>query len=255
MIKGMRHLFIGLGVMLVVVVIIFIWQRGRYQKMPQGQMFMAEVVRLKTKDGVEVAGDYYPASGKEGVLLVHMMPVDRKSWVLFAEKLQEAGFRTLAIDLRGHGESDGGPSGYKNFSDEEHQTSRLDLERAAEFLKSKGAARLSLAGASIGANLALEYLVKHREARSVILLSPGLDYRGIKTEPLVAGMTAEQGVFLAASDDDQYSRDSVSALLRHFDQDEAHRVQIFERGGHGTNIFKAHPEFMDELVAWLKGHI
>ena len=44
---------------------------------------MSEIVKLNTKDGVEIIGDYYRAEGDKGVLLLHMMPSDRKAWVKF----------------------------------------------------------------------------------------------------------------------------------------------------------------------------
>ena len=48
---------------------------------------MSEVVNLNTKDGFEIIGDYYEADSDKGVLLLHMMPADRKSWIQFAEKV------------------------------------------------------------------------------------------------------------------------------------------------------------------------
>ena len=218
-----------------------------------------ETVHLKTQDGVEIVGDYYPPVGdiqvvngaSRGVILLHMMPSDRKSWVKFAEKLQKVGLPTLAIDLRGHGESQGGPESYKSFSDAEHQNSKLDVITAALFLRSKKVDEFHLVGASIGANLALQYLAEHPNARSAILLSPGLDYRGLKTLPLIGQVPESRGVFLVASADDQYSADTVNQLASQATFDEKHQLKIFETGGHGTAILENHPGFMDEVVEWL----
>ena len=226
---------------------------------------MNKRVELKTEDGAVIIGDYYRAESDRGVLLLHMMPSDRKSWTVFAGKLQEApvvesaafttgqaGFQVLAIDFRGHGESQGGPEGYKKFSDAEHQASCLDVEAAAEFFKSKGVAELHLVGASIGANLSLQYLAEHQDTRSAILLSPGLDYRGVITAPFMGKIRPEQGVYLAAAEDDGYSRDTVVELAKSMTQDEKRILKVFSSGGHGTRLFEAHPEFTDELVKWLK---
>ena len=60
---------------------------------------MSKVVKLDTKDGFEIIGDYYEADSDKGVLLLHMMPADRKSWTKFAEKLQANNFKVLAIDI------------------------------------------------------------------------------------------------------------------------------------------------------------
>lgn len=212
---------------------------------------MSERITLKTEDGVTLAGDYYAAPGDRGILLLHMMPVDRISWVAFAQKLQNAGFQALAIDLRGHGESEGGPAGYKTFSDAEHQGSRADLAAGAAFLKEKGVEELHLGGASIGANLALEYLLAHPEVQSAVLLSPGLEYRGIATRGLVSRVRPEQGVYGVASEDDRYSWETVQELFREVIPGNLRKTKFFKDAGHGTNIFEHEPEFMGELVEWL----
>lgn len=221
---------------------------------------MNERVEITTKDGVKIAGDYYPPVGEtpvvngasRGVILLHMMPADRKSWAGFAKKLQQAGLPTLAIDLRGHGESQGGPEGFKSFSDAEHQNSKLDVTAAALFLRSKRVDEFHLVGASIGANLALQYASEHPNARSAVLLSPGLDYRGLKIAEFMEKFPPSRGIYLVASEDDSYSRDTVNDLVSRITLDEKHQVKIFESGGHGTTIFENHPEFMDEVIQWLK---
>src|SRR3989338_5627500 len=96
-----------------------------------------ERVSLKTSDNVDIVGDYYASQRWRGILLLHMMPADRQSWSGLAIELSKAGVDVLAIDLRGHGESAGGPEGYLDFSDDEHQQSILDVEAAVDFLRSE----------------------------------------------------------------------------------------------------------------------
>ena len=138
-----------------------------------------EKVTLKTEDGLDIVGLYYLGPSSKGTLLLHMMPATKESWEEFAVKLQAEGYQVLAIDLRGHGESSGGPEGFRNFSDVDHQKSMFDIDAGIEFLEKKGAARnnLVLIGASIGANLALWSLTENKEIKMPVLLSPGLDYR------------------------------------------------------------------------------
>ena len=117
-----------------------------------------------------------------------MMPATKKSFHQLAEEFQNIGYESIAIDLRGHGESDKGPE------------SILDLEIAVDYLvKNRGAKsdKISFIGASIGANLSLQYISEHSEFKTAILLSPGLNYRGIKTEPMVKNLKAGQKVFLS----------------------------------------------------------
>lgn len=200
------------------------------------------------------------------MLLSHMMPATKKSWNDFARLLAEAEFSILAIDLLGHGESvyqtpnverqtqnnEPRTLNYKNFTDAEHQKSIFDLEAGVDFLKLKGSSEIHLVGASIGANLSLQYLAEHFAMRSAILLSPGLDYHGIKTEEFAARLHEGQSVYYAAADDDPYSAQTAKTLLQKTPEGVTKELKLFERGGHGTDMFSTHPELMGDLTVWLK---
>lgn len=241
-------IYIIIGIATIVLVLIYF--KIVFFKPATSDKNMSEVVKLNTKDGFEIIGDYYAADGDNGALLLHMMPSDRKSFVKFAEKLQANNFKVLAIDLRGHGGSQGGPDGYKKFSDAEHQASILDVETGAEFLKEKGVKNLHLVGASIGANLALKYLADNSQAKSAVLLSPGLDYRGVKTSGLLSKLKDNQAVYAVASEDDKYSSDSVKNLFEGASFSDSRMMKIFKDAGHGTTIFEKEPQFMEEIINW-----
>jgi len=224
------------------------------EPLPKDIMSKSEVVKLKTKDGVEIAGDYYSVSvpGEIGVLMLHMMPANRKSYSAFAEKIQEAGWQGLAIDFRGHGESHGGPVGYQLFKDEDHQKSILDVEAGAEFLKTKGIKKIFLVGASIGANLSLQYLAEHSDAKAAVLLSPGLNYRGVKTDESAKKVYHTKAIYLTAAKDDDYSYETVQGLYDILPKEVARELKLFDSGGHGTKLFETHPELIGTIINWLK---
>lgn len=217
-----------------------------------------ETITIKTEDGVEIIGDYYPAGSEKvpAVLLLHMMPATRKSWVDFAEKLNEAGFDAFAIDLRGHGDSlnksDGTYLNYKNFSNTEHQASIHDVEASVNFLKQKGAEKIILMGASIGANLALQYAATHHDVASAVLLSPGLDYRGVLTDHMPERFARGQAVFYAASSEDSYAAETIRKLYQETPEGVTKEEKIFDQAGHGTDMFSRELGFMDEIIKWLK---
>ncbi|MCP6720223.1 MAG: alpha/beta fold hydrolase [Patescibacteria group bacterium] len=218
-----------------------------------------EKVSLKTSDGVEIIGDYYTGLGSRGVLLLHMMPTTRVSWRGFAPKLVEHGYHALAIDLRGHGESANGPENYKSFSDKEHQASIHDVESGVQFLKEKGTVdgELVIVGASIGANLALWYASDHTEIKQIVLLSPGLNYKGIETKPLIRRLEVGQGVFFASSEDDERSNginaDMNRELHKLIPQGVEKKLVIYQAVGHGTDMFgKEKPDLESEILEWIK---
>ena len=211
--------------------------------------------KFVTSDGVTIAADYLkPVGAASAVLLLHMMPATKESWQPLTELLNKKGLATLAIDLRGHGESTVGVGGreldYKKFSDVDQQTKKLDVSAGLEFLKREGFALpdITLVGASIGANLALQALAEHSEIKKAAALSPGLDYKGVVTKSLLEKIATDQQVFLIASEDDSYSADSARALA---ETNPRAKLKIYDRAGHGTNMWFSQPALLPELVEWL----
>ena len=220
-------------------------------------------VIFKTKDSVEIHGLYAPTENQSApaVLLLHMMPAAKESWGQFQEKLREAGFQSLAIDERGHGESvwkDGERIDYKNFTDTEQQEKILDVEAAMRFLAEQDVelGQIAIAGASIGANLALQYQAEHEEIKATVLLSAGLNYRGVETEPSAKRVLPEQSVFLSgAKEDIRSSGDScadAAQTLFNLLLSKNKKIAVFEGKEHGTDLFVAHNELMEEIVNWLR---
>lgn len=216
-----------------------------------------EKITLETKDGIILSGLYHPGSSR-AVLLLHMMPAAKESWESFAAELSSAGYSTLAIDLRGHGESlrrkgSEEPLDFQKFSDAEHQASAADVDAAADYLKKRGAAAVYLAGASIGANLALGFQTRHPEVLRSVLLSPGTDYRGILGAELAGRLGAKQEVFIAAGVKDQKRAGTGADMARAV----AARVpglkelRILDGAAHGTDLLKDYPALTQEIVAWL----
>jgi alpha-beta hydrolase superfamily lysophospholipase len=220
-------------------------------------MASSDRVTFTTPDGVSLAGIYRAAASPRGlVLLVHMMPATKESWGHFAERLAERGWSSLAFDLRGHGESvrQGHQLlDYRAFSDDEHRASSADLETAAVWAWSETGfdpSHLRLAGASIGANLALDFAARHPEVSRVLALSPGLNYHGATPEVGFSSYRPGQHLRLAASEEDAYAYSSVLELARVPTAAEI-SVQKLQGAGHGTAMLERDPAFLKESVNWL----
>lgn len=218
---------------------------------------MRESVSFTTQDNVRIAGHWYPVAQPKGwALLLHMMPATKESYVGLAEALRARGIASLAIDFRGHGESQGGQAGYVRFTDAEQQAKIKDVEASVAWLRSHGMAesKLTLVGASIGANLALQYLSNHPAVPAAALLSPGLDYRGVRTEPLARRIVASQHVLLAAGGaDDEYSTETTRRIAGVLGDRAA--VRTFANAGHGTTMLEREPSFLTEVADWIAAAI
>jgi pimeloyl-ACP methyl ester carboxylesterase len=240
------------GIMILAAVIAFLLsvssRIGVSQKM--------EHVTLTTSDGVTIAADFYRGGGQRGMVLLHMMPATKESWRDFGRAASDHGWDVIAIDLRGHGASQGGHGGYRSFSDEEHQQSIRDVEAAVRYLTERGIPRsaITIVGASIGANLALWYAAEHPEIKEVILLSPGIEYRGIRAEPLMQKVAPGARVMLVGSNDDMQSDDRVlQRIAAAAPPGATTKTIVFQSAGHGTAMFgKEKPDLTETMFDWLQ---
>lgn len=221
-----------------------------------------ELLHLTTSDSVKISANYFPAirakhpNPRGWVVFLHMMQATKGSWSALAERLQQEGYASIAIDLRGHGMSDGGPNGYQLFSDAEHQDSTRDVDAAVDFLKGLGARNdhITIIGASIGANLAMRYFVRHRDFKTCVAFSPGLDYHGIVTKPLMESLPEDKRLLLIGSRDDDRVIDNVAdieTLWNAMPPGVDVKKEIVAVGGHGTAILSHNPELIESIISFL----
>jgi dienelactone hydrolase len=213
-----------------------------------------ETLSLVTADGVRLTADFFSVESPRGwILYLHMMRATKESFVPLAQLLALSGYAGLAVDLRGHGQSQGGPQGYESFSELEHQTSRQDVDAALVFLETQGASKdhIVIVGASIGANLALDALARDRSLAAAVLLSPGLDYHGLITKSAVTRLAAPQRVFFASSQDDGYNTQEVEELFGLVPSGVGKDKVVFTRAGHGTTMLEKEPSLADAIVRFI----
>lgn len=202
-----------------------------------------ERVSFETADGISIAGSWSaPEGSKVSVLLLHMWPSTKESWAPFQALLDERKIASLAIDLRGHGQSAGEQK--QDASD-----MREDIEASLSWMEGNVPPR-GIAGASIGANLALRAMASHANLVAGIFLSPGLTYHGVPTLDAVEKLNDHQSLFFIASEgDDQESADAVYMLIKHARVQDKNR-ELLQNAGHGTSILQNHPEVMIMCANW-----
>ncbi|MEJ2750827.1 MAG: alpha/beta fold hydrolase [Anaerolineae bacterium] len=183
-----------------------------------------------------------------GVILLHMLGSNRQVWeeVGLTDALVADGYAVLALDMRGHGESDGDRK-WEMFDD--------DILRVWQYfsgLEEVDEERPAVIGASIGSNLALRVGANEPAIKTVILLSPGLDYRRVTTDDAIV-QYGSRPILIIASEDDSYAADSSQTLVD-MAQGEA-VLHMYSDAGHGTNMFGVEPGLTQLLLDWLNQHL
>lgn len=196
----------------------------------------AKRVAFKTDDGCTIAADYRaPRRGGAVVILAHGVGSAKGEWSRLTTALAARGVGTLALDLRGHADSRRGPGGidrgYETFdATGEWPRSVGDVLAAARWLKTHGvgSGHIAFGGASIGANLAAAAAARLRCRTFVVLLSPGIDYRGVG---LV--LPADAKILIGAAPGDSYADATRRAAAKYpnvstFSAPAGHGVQMFD---------------------------
>ena len=206
---------------------------------------------IPAPDGTKLAATYY--SGDKpgpGILLLHQCNKDRSSWNTLAEKLANAGFHVLTVDYRGYGESGG--KRHLDLPDDERVrvTNEIwpgDVDAAFAYLLSQPGVQqvYGAGGASCGVNQSIQLSKRHPEVKSLVLLSGNADRAGRQYLTSRASLP----LMIAAADDDGGVVDMM-AWIDGASGNPANRFDEYKTGGHGTELFKPHPELQGEIVAW-----
>ncbi len=232
------------------------------------------IVEIKAPDGTPLKASYFAADrpGAQphpGVLLLHQINRDRRSWDGVAARLAGAGISTLTLDMRGLGESGG--TRWEAMSRAERQHLPEDVDAALELLASQPGVdrrRIGLGGAGwLGVLYSVEAARRHPgEVESLVLMSGEALREGLQFLHQ-ASQLPELFVF---SDEDEYppTQDAMKLLyvtasspgkkLVHYSAAadapwlwyEDHLGKVPARGGHGTDMFQPHPELPGIIVQW-----
>jgi pimeloyl-ACP methyl ester carboxylesterase len=107
-----------------------------------------ERVSFSTSDRGLIHAELY-GKGERAVVLAHGGRFNKESWKKQAQTLARAGFRVLAIDFRGYGQSRG-PGQADPLSAPLH----LDVLAAVRYMRNTGAKSVSVVGGSMGGGAA-----------------------------------------------------------------------------------------------------
>jgi pimeloyl-ACP methyl ester carboxylesterase len=238
----------------------------------------SEVVTITTADAVAVQGTWWPAGDPAGpaLVLVPMEGTDRTAWEPLVPALVEHRVAALAIDLRGPGlvrapEAKAPPPLPPFHTPEFHATMHEDVTAAVRFVaekKGRDPRRIGLAGAGMGASVALDAARRHGDlVHTLLLATPGLSYPGLPSEQHGKELPGAVHVMIlgGVEDMDRGARKLLYAWQRDRDpppltpgkQRETKRrgvqprIRAFaEPGAFGTRMFGRVPHVEDWIAAW-----
>jgi dienelactone hydrolase len=214
-------------------------------------------VDLQAADGTRLRATYYAAAKPgPGIVLLHMCNSDRRAWASLGPRLAAAGLHALALDYRGFGES-GGPR-FADIPDAERAALVAkwgdDVDRALAHLVAQPGvdrARIGVAGGSCGVNQSLQLARRHPDkVKTAVLLAGGTNRDGEEHLARAAWMP----VLAVGSRDDGGIVDVMTWLLG-FSSNPANQLKVYEKGGHGTELFAVHADLEPAIVSWFTRHL
>ena len=145
--------------------------------------------RLKTRDGLTLHLQHWPAAATRGVLVVHGLGEHIGRYAQVAAQLNACGWQVYGYDQRGHGRSEGPRGGLRANDDLLH-----DLSAVVDAVRAVQSGPLVLLGHSMGGLVAARFVAGDgaepwsRPVEALVLSSPALD----------AGMSLAQKLLLAS---------------------------------------------------------
>jgi|688.fasta_scaffold114634_5 predicted alpha/beta-fold hydrolase len=208
-----------------------------------------------TADRTRLMADIYAAPGEKAhpcVILLHQLGRSNADMVPLIKPLLAEGFTVVNLDMRGHGTSNTRLTGampYTKFTNADWAQLPLDLRVVKENMitvPNIDVQKFVLIGASIGANAAIMQSDMASNVVAAVLLSPGMDFHGLKPAESMTGY--HKPVLIVAAKDDAYSADSAAKLSK---MNKRASLDILPNGGHGYQMFVAHPELAKQIATWL----
>ena len=203
-------------------------------------------VTFRADDGRTVTGTLYEANRRPSaaVVLVPMLGRSKEDWQAVAERMAEANITALAIDLPGL-RLPGDPRDIAGW----HTVIGGSLSFLASMRDVVRPGSLGVAGASLGASLAGIAAAADGRVRALALVSPSLEYRGVRID----GPMRQYGsrpALLMASLHDPYAARTVRELSA--EPPGPREVQWSETAAHGTILLAREPDLGRSLGEWFR---
>ncbi len=206
-----------------------------------GQAPAQQAVTFTAPDGYRLHADLY-GKGDRALVLAHGGRFTKESWRKQAEAFAEAGFRVLAIDFRGYGQS------WELGTETEDWKHYPDVLAAVRYLHNAGAKSVSVVGASMGGDAAGDASAASNPGeidRIVFLGSEG----GDSPERLKG-----RKLFIVTRGDESGDGPRLPGITEHYRKaPEPKKLVILEGSAHAQFIFDTDqgPRLLKEMLHFL----
>ena len=199
-------------------------------------------VSFPTSDGWNIHADQY-GTGERGLVLIHGGRFTKESWKPQVEAFVGAGFRVLAIDMRGYGASKDGPEALNTG-----YGSPLDALAAVRYLRASGCKTVSIVGGSMGASAAAGASVASEpgEIDRLVLLAGGGTEPGEKLKG--------RKLFVVAKDDANSAGPRLPKIQKQYEgAPPPKELLLLEGEAHAQFLFDTDqgPRLMREILRFL----
>lgn len=197
---------------------------------PKADLSDSRPVSFETPDGVTLEGRLF-GDGSTAVVLSHMRPADQRSWFAFADRLAGEGYLVLTYDFRGYC-----PGGEGGCSKGEQDIAVIwqDVLGAENFVRSQGATKVALIGASMGGTASLVAAGQEgQDVEAVITLSAPESIEGLVADAALLQRVPANKLFIAGIGDAPaaQSAEHLSEIAP-----PPKRVEIIPADDHGTDL-------------------
>jgi dienelactone hydrolase len=202
-------------------------------------------VSFRSNDGRTINALVFEPSQRPSpaVVLVPMLGRPKDDWDAIGQRLADASILAVAIDLPGL--SDPGDSKVLGAWSG-------DVRAAVAYLSSRTDVRpgsVGIAGASFGATLAVLGAAGDPSVRSLALISPSLEYRGVRIEAAMKQYGGRPALLIASSQD-PYAARSTRDLAK--DSTGTRETRFSDVAAHGTVLLARDGEAVRALIEWFQ---
>jgi dienelactone hydrolase len=217
------------------------------------------LIHVESTDGLSLSAIVDIPPGQKvrmpAVIFLHQGGSSKEEWTALPifQDVTKAGMVAFALDIRGHGGSDG-EADFTTLFDDPDQAPR-DLMAAMNWLAKSNAVdmdRVAVVGASIGANLAVVAAGTDRfEVRTVVAISA----KTSAVHNLAGGVEKVshlRSVFMIAAELEEDGKRALWAEEIFNAAEDPRQIEIVSGSKqHGVSIFSDDPSLQNKILSWL----